>query len=406
MHYQQATLPCGLRVIHMPVNGPVSYCGFAVNTGSRDENREQEGMAHFVEHMIFKGTDKRRSWHILNRMEAVGGELNAFTSKEETLVYSVFLEEHFTRACELICDLVQNSRFPENEIEKETDVIIDEINSYKDNPPELIYDEFENLLFNHHPLGHNILGEESTLETFSPEMGRSFIERWYHPQNMVFFSVGNTDFRKVLDTLHRYYNPSDSIWLGNNRFAPQEAAGSFLKEEKDTHQAHVLIGSQAYDMFHQDRATLALLNNILGGPGMNSRLNVSLREKRGYVYQVESVYTPYTDTGVFSIYFGSDQKKADKCIQLIHAELKRLRDTALTSTQLEAAKRQIKGQIGIAADNKEATAMGMAKSFLHYNKYDSTEEAIARIEKITSSDILKAANDIFDESKLSTLIYV
>lgn len=406
MHYQQATLPCGLRVIHLPINGPVSYCGFAVNTGSRDESREEEGMAHFVEHMIFKGTEKRRSYHILNRMESVGGELNAFTSKEETIIYSVFLEEHFARACELICDLVQNSRFPENEIEKETDVILDEINSYRDNPPELIYDEFENLVFNGHALGHNILGEEETLENFSSEMGRAFIERWYNPHNMIFFSMGNTDFRKVVDTLQRYYNPTNTSWTGNNRVAPLPSKGAYLKEEKDTHQAHVLIGGMAYNMYHEDRSTLALINNILGGPGMNSRLNISLREKRGYVYQVESNYTPYTDTGVFSIYFGSDQKKADKCIQLVHAELKRLRDTALTSSQLEAAKRQIKGQVCIAADNKEATAMGMAKSFLHYNKYDSTADVIARIEKITSSDILKAANDILDESKLSTLIYV
>ncbi|MEG1522344.1 MAG: pitrilysin family protein [Bacteroidales bacterium] len=406
MHYQHATLPNGLRVIHMPITGPVSYCGFAINVGSRDEIAGQEGMAHFVEHMIFKGTEKRRSWHILNRMEAVGGELNAYTSKEETFVYSVFMEEHFNRACELICDLVQHSRFPENEIEKETDVILDEINSYKDNPPELIYDEFENLLFTQHALGHNILGEESTLESFSSEMGQAFLDQWYHPSNMVFFSVGSTDFRKIIAALNRYYQPDNSEWKGNKRIQPHAAKGSFLKESKDTHQAHVLIGSQAYNMFHADRSTLALLNNILGGPGMNSRLNVSLREKKGYVYQVESVYTPYTDTGVFSIYFGSDQKKAEKCIDLINKELKRLRDTSLSGSQLDAAKRQIRGQIGIAADNKEGTAMGMAKSFLHYNKYDSTEEAFARIEQITSSDILKAANDIFDESKLSTLIYV
>lgn len=406
MHYQQATLPNGLRIIHMPVTGPVSYCGFAVNTGSRDEIPLQEGMAHFVEHMIFKGTPKRRSWHILNRMESVGGELNAYTSKEETFVYSVFMEEHFGRACELICDLIQHSLFPQQEIDKETDVILDEINSYKDNPPELIYDEFENLLFANHPLGHNILGEEATLETFSPEMGQEFMARWYRPENMVFFSVGKTDFKKVVSAVSKFYTPGDINWQGNHRIAPKENGPAFLKEEKDTHQAHVLIGGRAYHMFDEQRSTLALLNNMLGGPGMNSRLNLSLREKRGYVYNVESVYTPYSDTGVFSVYFGSDQKKAEKCIALIHQEMKKLRDNALTSSQLEAAKRQIRGQIGISADNKESTAMGMAKSFLYYNRYDSTEDAFAKIEKITSSDILKAANEILDESKLSTLIYV
>ncbi|MGL4294055.1 MAG: M16 family metallopeptidase [Bacteroidales bacterium] len=406
MQYQQATLPNGLRIIHMPLNGPVSYCGFAINVGSRDEQASEEGMAHFTEHMIFKGTDKRRSWHILNRMESVGGELNAYTSKEETFVYSVFMEEHFVRACELICDLTLHSRFPQQEIDKETDVILDEINSYKDNPPELIYDEFENMVFSNHALGHNILGEEATLETFTPEMGQHFINRWYRPENMVFFSVGNTDFKKIIATLERNFHPEAFRWEGNNRTAPAANKGCYLKEEKETHQAHVLIGGRAYDMHHESRSALALLNNILGGPGMNSRLNISLREKRGYVYNVESSYTPYSDTGVFSIYFGSDQKKAEKCITLINQELKKLRDTSLTASQLEAAKKQIRGQIGIAADNKESIAMGMAKSFLQYNRYDSTEEVFAKIDRITSSDILKAANEIFDESKLSTLIYV
>lgn len=406
MFYQQLTLANGLRIVHMPVSSPVSYCGFAINTGSRDEKPAQWGMAHFVEHMIFKGTEKRRSYHILNRMEQVGGELNAYTSKEETFVYSVFMEEHFVRACELLCDLVQHSHFPQSEIEKETDVILDEINSYKDNPPELIYDEFENLLFDGHALGHNILGDEQTLETFNTEKGKAFLDRWYLPENMIFFSVGKTNFKKVINALNRFYQPETSIWEKNNRVIPHPVRASFLKEEKDTHQAHVLIGNRAYNMFDERRTALALVNNILGGPGMNSRLNISLREKRGFVYNVESVYTPYSDTGVFSIYFGSDQKKAEKCISLVHQEMKKLRDTELSSSQLEAAKRQIRGQIGVATDNKESITMGMAKSFLHYNRYDSIEEAYAKIDKITSSDILKAANEIFDESKLSTLIYV
>lgn len=406
MHYLHHILPNGLRIIHMPTDSTVAYCGFAINAGTRDEKDPEYGMAHFVEHMIFKGTEKRRSWHIINRMEKVGGELNAYTSKEETFVYSVFLNEDYERACELLCDLVQNSRFPHNEMEKETDVILDEINSYKDNPPELIYDEFENLLFKDHSLGHNILGTEAHLESFTPEMGRRFIERWYRPENMVFFSTGNIDFKKIIRWIEKYFTTAPESWDGNHRTSPSTYAPIHQKEEKDTHQAHVMIGNRAYDMFDKRRSHLAMLNNILGGPGMNSRLNISLRERKGYVYNVESVYTPYTDTGVFSIYFGCDQKNLEKCLDLTHLELKNLRDKQLTGSQLESAKKQLRGQLGISGDNKENTTMGMAKSFLHYNRYDSLEEAYEKINRITATDIQETAQLIFDESKLSTLIYV
>ncbi|MEG1617083.1 MAG: pitrilysin family protein [Bacteroidales bacterium] len=406
MHYQQHTLPNGLRIIHMPSTSDVSYCGFAVNAGTRDELVTESGMAHLVEHMIFKGTDKRRSWHILNRMEKVGGELNAYTTKEETFVYSVFLEENFDRASELLCDLVLNSRFPENELEKETDVILDEINSYRDNPPELIYDEFENKLFQGHALGRNILGTEESLESFSPEMGRDFLCKWYRPENMVFFSTGKTDFKKVVRALEKYFNPDPAVWKGNQRQAPTLYTPTHLREERDTHQGHVIIGNRAFNMFDPRRASLALLNNMLGGPGMNSRLNLSLRERRGYVYNVESAFTPYSDTGVFSVYFGCDQKNLNKCIELVHKELKDFRDKSLTSSQLEGAKRQIKGQLGISNDNKENVTMGMAKSYLHYNRFDTLDEAYRKIQNITANDILETANEIFDESKLSTLIYV
>lgn len=406
MQYLQYTLSNGLRIVHMPSDSSVSYCGFAINSGARDEMSHEEGIAHFVEHMIFKGTAKRKSWHILNRMEKVGGELNAYTSKEETFIYSVFMNEHYERACELICDLVQNSRFPEHEIEKEVDVILDEINSYRDNPPELIYDEFENVLFRGHALGHNILGDEKTLETFTTRSGVDFINRWYQPENMVFFSTGKIGFEKVIRYVEKYFTSPPGLWKPHARTAPEQYVPVNHKENKDTHQAHVIIGNRAYDMFDSRRTSLALLNNILGGPGMNSRLNISLREKRGYVYNVESVFTPYTDTGIFSVYFGSDQKNADKCIELIHKELRLMRNTALTGSQLDAAKQQIRGQLGISNDSRESLTMGMAKSFLHYNRFDSLEEAYERIDRQTSAQLLETANIIFDESKLSTLIYV
>ncbi len=405
MQYMQTTLSNGLRIVHYPVRSTVSYCGFAVHTGSRDESEPLFGMAHFTEHMLFKGTDKRRSHHILNRMESVGGELNAYTSKEETIVYAISMTEHAQRACELMCDLVTNSKFPEKEIEKEVDVILDEINSYKDNPPELIYDEFENALFAGHELGHNILGEPETLDTFTPEMGQAFLKRWYHPQNMIFFSVGSTPFDKIIQYVERYFK-WDACHFETPLRLPATVSAPFTQlDQHDTHQSHVLIGNAAFDIFDKRRIHLSLLNNILGGPGMNSLLNVSLREKRGLVYQVESNYTPYTDTGVFNIYFGTDPAKKQKCIDLVHKEMKKLRDTSLTAIQLTRAKNQMKGQMGISADNKENIAMGLAKSFLHHGRYDSLEQAYNKIDAITAADLQEAAQIIFDPNHLSTLIY-
>ena len=406
MHYLHDTLPNGLRIIHIPCDSSVSYCGFAVDCGSRDESSVQEGMAHFVEHMIFKGTARHRSSYIINRMESVGGELNAYTSKEETFVYSIFMEDNFIRACELLCDLVLHSSFPTAEIQKETDVILDEISSYEDNPPELIFDVFENLLFAGHPLGHNILGTEESLLSFSSLDGQEFLHRWYHPDNMIFFSSGRTDFKKIRRTLEKFFHAEFPAWKANSRTIPVSHQSFNTTQKRETHQAHVLIGNRAYNMYDDSRSALALLTNIIGGPGMNSRLNLKLREKKGLVYNVEANYTPYTDTGVFSIYFGTDSQKTSNCIELVHNELKRLRETALTATQLEAAKKQIRGQIGVSSDNRENIVMAMAKSFLHYNHYDSTQEVFERIERISSADILKAANDIFDESSLSSLIYV
>ncbi|MDO5570137.1 MAG: pitrilysin family protein [Bacteroidales bacterium] len=406
MIYQNTTLESGLRIVHMPVNSPVFYCGFAINTGSRDESEEIFGMAHFTEHMIFKGTKKRSSYNILNRMERVGGDLNAYTSKEETFVYSIFLKENFDRACQLLCDLVVNSTFPAKEIEKEVGVIVDEINSYRDNPPEMIYDEFENMIFAGHSMGHNILGDEKTLESFDSAKGVSFLKERYIPEKMVFFTMGDLPFDSIVKSVAKYYEPdSKSNHPVPKREMPEEYNKAFRKEELDTYQSHVIIGGRAYNMFDEKRYSLALLNNILGGPGMNSRLNVSMREKRGYVYNVESVYTPYTDTGVFSIYFGSDQKKTEKCISLINSELKTLRDKKLSSIELERAKRQIKGQLGVATDNRENVCMNMAKAFLHFNKYDSLETVCKEIDAVTESQILECANEIMDDSKLSTLIF-
>lgn len=405
MYYQSHTLENGLRIVHLPLLSPVSYCGFAVNAGTRDESNHEFGLAHFVEHMIFKGTSHRRSLHILNRMENVGGELNAYTAKEETLIYSVFLEEHLGRAIELLSDLVMNSCFPQSEIEKEVEVILDEINSYRDNPSELIYDDFENLLFENHPLGHNILGDKEDLLNFNSFSGRNFLDRFYCPENMVFFSMGSTPFKKIISLVSKNWKCVPGRTSFNRRFSPDDYIPFCQRKQLDTFQTHVLIGNRAYTIYDKRRTALYLLNNILGGSGMNSRLNISLRERTGYVYTVESSLTSYTDTGVFVIYFGTDHKNTDKCIQLIQKELKKFRDKSLTSMQLSMAKKQLMGQIGVGTDNRESLALGLGKTFLHCNRYDSMDEIYHRLEMVTTSDILAVANDIFDEKSLSMLIY-
>lgn len=405
MDYIAHTLPNGLRMVHLPVNSPVSYCGFAVNAGTRDENEDEFGLAHFVEHMIFKGTEKRKAWHILNRMENVGGELNAYTTKEETFVYSIFMEEDFGRAFELLTDLVFHSQFPKQEIEKEVDVILDEINSYEDSPSELIFDEFENLLYKGHALGHNILGDEGSLLRFDSESGRSFMRRFYAPENMVFFSMGRKDFKNILKSAESALSDISFPMAERIRKAPDPIEACVRQIHKDTHQAHVLIGGRAFSMHDKKRIPLFLLNNILGGPGMNNRLNVSLREKHGLVYNVESNITSYTDTGLASIYFGTDPKNREKAMRLVHKELARLRDVKLSATQLVAAKKQVIGQLGVSGDNREGLFLGLGKSYLHYNRYDTLPEVFAQIEKITAGQILDVANEVFAPERLFCLIY-
>lgn len=403
--HHQYTLANGLRIIHQPSFSDVAYCGFAVDAGTRDELENEQGMAHFVEHLIFKGTQKRKAWHILNRMENVGGDLNAYTNKEETVIYSAFLTEHFGRAFELLADIVFHSTFPQREIEKETEVIIDEIQSYEDTPSELIFDDFEDLIFRGHPLGRNILGNPELLKTFHNEDAAAFTSRFYHPGNMVFFVWGNLYFKQIIRLAEKLLADVPAVTVDNRRTPPSLYTPEKLVVHKDTHQAHVMIGSRGYNAYDDKRTALYLLNNILGGPGMNSRLNVSLRERRGLVYNVESNLTSYTDTGVFCTYFGCDPDDVDTCMRLVMKELKNLRDTKMTSLQLAAAKKQLIGQIGVASDNNENNALGMAKTFLHYNKYESSEAVYQRIEQITPEILLEVANEMFAEDYLSTLIY-
>ena len=406
MHYNTHTLANGIRIIHAPRPSAVAYCGFAIDAGTRDEEAGQQGMAHFVEHLLFKGTEKRRAWHILNRMEHVGGDLNAYTNKEETVVYSAFLVEHFPRAVELLSDIVFHSTFPQAEIDKEVEVIIDEIQSYEDSPAELIFDDFEELLFPDHPLGRNILGKPDVLRSFKSEDALRFTSRHYRPQNMIFFVQGDVDFKQVIRLVEKSSARLEENAFTMERKRPQVYVPQSLTLHRDTHQAHVMIGGRAYDAHNEKRTALYLLNNILGGPGMNSRLNVALRERSGLVYQVEANLTSYTDTGVFSIYFGTEHEDVDRCIRLVRKELKRFCDKPLTDAQLRAAKKQIIGQIGVARDNAESTALGMAKTFLHYGKVDDPKELFQRIETLSAKELWEVSNEMFAEDYLSTLIYI
>jgi len=405
MEYNQHILRNGLRIIHQPSSSKVAYCGFAINAGTRDELPHEHGMAHFVEHLIFKGTDSRSAWNILNWMEFVGGDLNAYTNKEETVIYSAFLSEHFNRAVTILSDIVFHSTFPENELRKEAEVVIDEIRSYEDNPSELIFDDFEDLIFRDHPLGHNILGNSKLLKGYKRQHVVDFTSRYYHPANMIFFVQGNINFKKVVYQVEKLVGDIPNISIQNQRTPPPAYVKEVQTIHKNTSQAHAMIGCRAYNAYDDKRTAIYLLNNMLGGPGMNSKLNISMREKRGLVYNVESNLTSYTDTGAFSIYFGTDPDNIKQCLRLVDGEMKKLRSTRLTDKQLSAVKRQLIGQIGVASDNNENNALGMAKTFLHYNKCESPESVFKRIDSLTAEQLLEVANEILNMDQMSVLIY-
>ncbi len=405
MEYNLHTLDNGLKIIHKQDKMAVSYCGMVMNVGSRDELLREQGMAHFVEHMLFKGTKKRRSGHIINKLENVGGELNAFTSKEETVVYAGVLNEHLEKAVDLIGDIVFNSTFPQKEFDKERVIILDEIQSYNDSPSELIYDEFEEILFKNHPIGHNILGSSDTLNEFSPKDAHDFVHRNYLPSQMVFFVLGDVKFEKIVRWAEKYFVSENNGVRAAERIKPVHSGNERLTTAKDTHQMHFMLGNQAYDLNHPDRLGLYLLNNILGGPGMNSLLNLSLREKHGLVYQVDSVYQPMTDTGMWSVYFGTDPENFTKCEKLVVAALKSLKDDKLKDAQLKKYKTQLLGQMALASENKENLAINLGKSMLRYGKVDDVETIRNLIAAISSDQLQRIANEVFDLSKSSVLIF-
>lgn len=408
MEYNTITLPNGLRVIHLHSQSPVVYCGYEVCAGTRDERNGEEGIAHFCEHVTFKGTEHRTAMQILNRLESVGGELNAFTNKEDTVYYSAILKEHFPRAVDLLTDIVFFSTYPQHEINKEVEVICDEIESYNDSPAELIYDDFESAVFAGHPLGHNILGSEEMLKGYTTEDALRFTRRYYRPENTVFFVSGDVDFKRVVALVKKvtasFPEAQPLIDVTPTAVLPDYEPQT-IRHDRGTHQAHVMVGNRAYNVHDKRRMPLYLLNNILGGPGMNARLNISLRERNALVYTVESSMVCYSDTGLWTTYFGCDPKDVDKCLRFVRRELDKVMQRPLSANQLRMAKHQIKGQIGVACDNRESFALDFGKTFLHYGWKKNVESLMEDIDRITAEEIQQVAQEIFAEDRLTTLIY-
>ena len=457
MKYNTYTLDNGLRIIHLPSDSKVVYCGYQINAGTRNEEPGEEGLAHFCEHVTFKGTERRKAWHILNCLESVGGDLNAYTNKEGTVYYSAILKEHIARAVDLLSDIVFHSVYPQAEIDKEVEVICDEIESYNDSPAELIYDEFENILFKGSPLGHNILGTAEQVRAFKTEDALRFTQKLYRPDNAIFFAYGDIDFKKLVKLIQKALGecpkgrelacsadcksaetptkeriaeetpteeriaegtptgetPTEEMEAGDANHKVQSSkfnvqskvAGQTIVMQKNTHQAHVMIGTQAYDVNDDRRMPLYLLNNMLGGPGMNAKLNLALREHNGLVYTVESTMVSYGDTGTWSIYFGCDEHDVKRCLRLVRKELDKFMQKPLSDAQLKAAKKQIKGQIGVACDNRENFALDFGKSFLHYGWEKNVDRLYEQVDEITAAQIQAVAQELFDKDRLTTLIF-
>jgi len=447
MKYNTYTLDNGLRIIHLPSDSQVVYCGYQINAGTRNEEPGEEGLAHFCEHVTFKGTERRKAWHILNCLESVGGDLNAYTNKEGTVYYSAILKEHIARAVDLLSDIVFHSVYPQAEIDKEVEVICDEIESYNDSPAELIYDEFENILFKGSPLGHNILGTAEQVRAFKTEDALRFTRKLYRPDNAIFFAYGDIDFKKLVKLIQKALGecpkgrelacsadcksaetptkeriteetptgetPTEEMEAGDANHKVQSSkfnvqskvAGQTIVMQKNTHQAHVMIGTRAYDVNDDRRMPLYLLNNMLGGPGMNAKLNLALREHNGLVYTVESTMVAYGDTGTWSIYFGCDEHDVKRCLRLVRKELDKFMQKPLSDAQLKAAKKQIKGQIGVACDNRENFALDFGKSFLHYGWEKNVDRLYEQVDEITATQIQAVAQELFDKDRLTTLIF-
>jgi len=399
------TLQNGIRLIHKSVDSPVAHLGIIINTGSRDEEPAEHGLAHFIEHSIFKGTHKRKAFHILSRIEDVGGELNAYTTKEDTTIYSTFLNEYYERTAELLSDILFNSSYPEKELKREKEVILEEINSYKDSPSESIFDDFEELVFDGHPIARNILGTKENIEMLTRNSILRFVQNNYNTDQIVISSVGRISFPSIIKLIENYFGSAKK----NNRIKNRNQFTNYIPGirilDKDTFQSHCIIGNIACDISNPKRMTMILLNNIIGSQSMNSRLNLALREKNGIAYNIESCYTAYSDTGLFNVYFGTDKENLNKAIDLVLKEFKLLREKKLGVLQLKKAQKQLMGQIAISIENHEDLMLTIGKNYMLFNKVEPVAILFRKIEAITQYDLLEVANEVLNTDKLSRLIY-
>lgn len=404
-------LPNGVQIVHRKTNSPVVYVGLMIGAGTRHEQANENGMAHYIEHCVFKGTEHYNARQIINHIEGIGGEINAYTTKEETTFYAATLCNHFRTTLHLLADMVLRPTFNKKETDKEVTVILDEIESYNDSPSELIYDDFENMVFEGSSLAMPILGTKKTLRRISksPEIALNWMKTHYRPERIVLFVQGNVSTKQVISSAERELGevPHISSLSGHSSLSSHSSMPSATTRtyKRHTHQTHVMLGSHAYPIGHQKQLTMYLLNNILGGGSMSSRLYLTLREKHGLVYNIDSQAVPLSDTGYWNIYLACEPQHKEQCLELCHKELKQLRDTRLTSAQLQRALRQLEGQMAISAENQENNALAMAKQMLYHHHAPAWQEVFAKVKEITSIQLQEVANEVFAPEKIYTLLY-
>ena len=407
MEIQTTSLPNGLKIIHQQIkSSEVFHCGLFVNVGSRDEAKDERGVAHFLEHAVFKGTKHRKAFHILNRLDVVGGELNAYTTKEETVLYASVLNPHVDRALEIIADISFESLFPEHELIKEKAVVLDEIQSYLDAPSELIFEDFDEYLFKGHALGNDILGSEKDVNAITRKKLQSFVSKHYVPNNMVVSTVGDFSLAQVERKIAKYFDKYESAKVPKTRKVVPVSTQFFKEVKKETHQCHVILGSEACSYTSKDKTAMVLLNNYLGGPALNSKLNMEVREKKGYVYGIDSSVQSYSDVGEFNIYFGVDSKNLNKTKKLVYKELNSLTSNRLSDLKVHQAKEQLKGFMAIGMESKVGLMLGLGKSYLLSDKVDTVQDILRKIDEVTANDILEVANKYIHPSKMSELSYL
>ena len=404
-------LPNGVQIVHRKTSSPVVYVGIMVGAGTRHEQANENGMAHYIEHCVFKGTEHYTARQIINHIEGIGGEINAYTTKEETTFYAATLSNHFRTTLHLLADMVMRPTFNKKETDKEVTVILDEIESYNDSPSELIYDDFENMVFEGSSLAMPILGTKKTLRRISksPDIALNWMQQHYRPERMVLFVQGNVTTKQVISAAERELGevPHISSLSSHSSLSSQSSmpSATIRTYKRHTHQTHIMLGSHAYPIGHEKQLTMYLLNNILGGGSMSSRLYLSLREKHGLVYNIDSQAVPLSDTGYWNIYLACEPQHKDQCLELCHKELKQLRDTRLTSAQLQRALRQLEGQMAISAENQENNALAMAKQMLYHHHAPAWQEVFAKVKEISAEQLQDVANEVFAPEKIYTLLY-